>query len=269
MKTRWLVLILAILVIGMHGFAAEKRVKLLTLEWEPYAGSQMPNKGFVSTVIIQAYKKAGYKVNIDFQPWDKALKMTAEGQVDGIYPTYHSREREEVFFFSEVICESPLGLCKRRNMSRPSPGGGLPTQGHYINFVTDPRIDQAQALRDLKSYKFGAVKGYVNTPEFDGANFLTKILVDTDEANIGQLLRDEVQLIVIDKYVARNIVIKKFPWFSGEVEFMHPPLSVKRLYLSVSKKTDDSEKKLRAFNAGFKVLVQDGIFENLKRIYGF
>lgn len=269
MISRVLVSVIISLFIAVHGFAGERQVNLLTLEWEPYTGSQMAQNGFVSSVIIQAYKKAGYKVHITFKPWKDALEITKAGGADGVFPAYHVAEREASFIFSDEICKSPLGLCKRRNIVQPSPGGGVLKKGMNIAFMTDPRIDQVGALRDLKSYKFGVVKGYANTQEFDAADFLVKVQALSDEANIGQLLGDEVQLIVIDKYVARNIMIRKFPWFAGEVEFMHPALSLKGLYLAVSRNVETPEEKIQAFNAGLQVLKQDGILTILMRQYGF
>jgi ABC-type amino acid transport substrate-binding protein len=269
MKARYLVSMVVSLLIAVHGFAAERQVKLVASDWEPYVGSHMPNKGFISTVIIQAFRKAGYDVSIEFHPWDKALQMAAEGNADGIFPAYQEKSREEYLVFSDTIYKSPLGICKRRKVLYPSPGGGIVQPGPHIEFITDPRINQTQALRDLKNYKFGVVSGYVNTPEFDAADFLIKVEAPSDEANIAQLLRDDVHLILIDKYVARNIMIKKFPWFSEEVAFMHPPLSLKELYLAVSKKTPDFEEKMEAFNAGLRILRQDGILDMLMRRYGF
>lgn len=269
MKPRYFVIVLVCLFIAVHGFAGERQLKLLTLEWEPYTGSQMASNGFVSSVIVRAFKKAGYDVAIEFKAWQDALEIAANGNADGIFPAYHAQERKKDFIFSDVICQSPLGLCKRKRVVRPSPGGGVSDTAHHIEFITDPRINQNRALMDLKKYKFGVVTGYANTPEFDAADFLIKISVANDEANIGQLLRDEVQLIVIDKYVAQNLVIKQFPWFFGEVEFMHPALSVKGLFLAVSRKTKTPEKKVKAFNAGLQILKQDGILDNLMRQYGF
>lgn len=270
MKIRHLLIITAsILLAAVQGYAAEKHVKLLTLEWEPYAGSRMLNKGFASTIITKAFQKAGYTVEFEFHDWDKAMELARNGNADGIFPAYYEKSREEHFLFSESLAKSPLELCKIRHFQSPSPGGGVFEKGYYIEYITDPRIDQTQALRDLEKYKFGVVKGYANTEEFDAADFLTKIEVQTDEENIAQLLRDEVQLIVIDRYVARNIMIKRFPWRSGEIEFLQPSLSMKDLYLAVSKNTDNAQEKLDAFNAGLKILKEDGILNIIMRQYGF
>ena len=269
MAARVIAWIIMLLMFTVPAGAGDRQVRLLTLEWEPYTGSQMAYKGFVSNAVAQAYQKAGYEVSIVFKPWEEALSMAIDGKVDGVFPAYHAREREKVFLYSDEICQSTLGLCKRRRMIQPSPGGGVMARGYAISFHTDPRIDEVQALRDLKAYTFGVVSGYANTPAFDAADFLIKRYAPNDEANIAQLLGDDVQLIVIDKYVARNIMVKKFPWFSGEVAFMQPPLSRKGLFLVISRKAESAEKKIQAFNAGLRILKQDGVMAALMRRYGF
>lgn len=270
MKIRYFIIVILSLLIAAQSFAAKKQIRLLTLDWEPYVGSEIPNNGFVATIITQAFTKAGYDVKIEFHPWNKAMEIAQDGKADGVFPAYHKKSREEHFIFSTPFAKSPLELCKIRYFQSPSPGGGISNQqGYYIQYITDPRIDQTQALRDLKKYRFGVVKGYAHTPEFDAADFLTKVQVASDAANIAQLLRGDVQLIVIDRYVARNIMIKQFPWRSGEVEFMKPALSLKDLYLAISKKTTDSEEKLKDFNLGLKILKEDGKLDLLMRQYGF
>lgn len=269
MKTRCFFLAVLILAMAFPVSAARKNVHLLTLEWEPYVGSRMPGNGYTAEIVSRAFTKAGYAVTISFHAWDAAMAIAARGEADGIFPAYHEKRREKHFLFSQPFAESPLGLCRRKYFQTQSPTGVSEKSGIDIQFITDPRIDPTQALMDLKEYSFGVVKGYANTPEFDAAEFLAKVTAKSDEDNMAHLLRDRVNLIVIDRYVARNIIVKKFPWHSDKVEFMHPPLQVKKLYLAVAKEANGAEKKLKDFNAGLAILIEDGILEKLKHQYGF
>ena len=269
MKKRLFLLVILVLAVSFQVSAAEKKVKLLTLEWEPYVGSAMRNHGYTAEIVTRAFTKAGYDVSIAFHPWDEAMAIAARGEADGVFPAYHEKSREEHFIFSNSFAVSPLGLCKRKYFQTQSPTGVTEKSGENIQFITDPRIDQTQALMDLQLYTFGVVKGYANTPEFDAATFLTKVTVSSDVDNMAGLLRDLVKLIVIDRYVARNILVKNFPWHSDKIEFMHPPLSVKKLYLAIAKKTVRSEQKLNDFNKGLAILIEDGVLDKLKHQYGF
>ncbi|MCP4119941.1 MAG: transporter substrate-binding domain-containing protein [Desulfobacteraceae bacterium] len=269
MKTRYLSIIMMVLLFSVQVFAQDRQVKLLTLEWEPYVGANLPKQGFAAEIVSLAFKKAGYKVTIEFRPWDTALEVVKQGGADGVFPAYHEAGREAYYLFSNPFFKSPLGLCKIKDYAQPSPSGGfLYKRGANIRYDVDPRIDQALALEKLRSYRFGVVRGYANTPEFDRADFLTKIIAETDADNIGNLLQNEVELAVIDRYVAQNILVKKFPWRFNEVEFMEPPLALRNLYIAMSKKTDNPEKKLRDFNAGLEILRADGILDSIMARYG-
>lgn len=275
MKTiKYTILIVLSLLVGMPCAAAQKQVTLLSLAWEPYAGPDMPQKGITAAIVRMAFEKAGYAVTIEFHSWDQSLEMTKNGEADGLFPTYHTEEREAYLAYSESFGNSYLGLCRIRPVHAFSPGGiehdkrkGF--KRDLIQFKTDPRIDQTQALKDLQQYTFGVGKGYANTPEFDAADFLTKVVVANDEENILQLLQGDVQLIVIDKYVAKNIIAKKFPWRTGDIDFMEPPLAVRKLYLTMSKRRDNYQQKLDDFNKGLKILEQEGSIQRLLRVYGF
>ncbi|HKK99958.1 MAG TPA: transporter substrate-binding domain-containing protein [Desulfotignum sp.] len=272
MRVRNMILmVLFSLCIAAQCFAADRYVTLLTHTWEPYVGPDMPSNGISAAIVRMAFESAGYEVKMSFNNWDVSLKMAKNGEADALFPTYHTTDRETYFLYSEPFLTSPLGLCKMRPVHSFSPGGVAydRMKKELIQYKTDPRVDQTQALRDLSKYTFGVGKGYANTPEFDTADFLTKITAANDEENILQLLQGEVQLIVIDKYVAKNIMVKKFPWRSGDIQFMEPPLSEKDLYLTVSKKTKHAKQILTDFNDGLKVIRQEGKIKRLMRVYGF
>lgn len=275
MKIRcYILVILLSLGLGVQPAIAEKKVKLLTLTWEPYVGLNMPKQGISASIVRMAFEKAGYKVDIQFLDWDTALQMAKEGKADGLFPTYLTEERKQWFLYSDAFGKSPLGLCKMRPLHSFSPGGieykkDTKFKVDLIQYKTDPRIDQTQALRELKQYKFGVGQDYANTPEFDAADFLEKVVVKNDEDNILQLLQGDVEIIVIDKYVAKNIIAKKFPWRTGDIEFMEPPLSIKDLYLAIPKGIENAEEKMRDFNLGLGILMKDGTIDKLLRVYGF
>jgi len=269
MKSKFFFFVILLMAVSFPASAAEKKVSLLTLDWEPYVGSAMPGHGYTAEIVTRAFTKAGYDVSIAFHSWDEAMAIAARGEADGVFPAYYEKSREEHFLFSDSFAVSPLGLCRRKYFQTQSPTGVSEKSGYNIQFITDPRIDQTQALKDLQAYRFGVVKGYANTPEFDNAHFLKKVTANSDADNMAHLLRDQVNLIAIDRYVARNILIKKYPWHSDKVEFMHPPLSVKKLYLAIARKTGMPDKKLKDFNAGLAILIDDGVLDKLKHQYGF
>ena len=248
--------------------AEQKKVTLATLEWEPYIGSKMPRNGLTAEIVVEAFKRVGYSVDIKFLPWTEALKLGEAGKVDGIFPAYHSKGREAHFIFSEPFAESPLGFYKKSAAVAGPNISQLKRADENIVFPEDPRVDQTAVLKMMKQYTFGVVKGYVNTPEFDAATFLKKVESASDEENLRNLINGRVDLIFIDRYAAKNIIVKKFPWHLQDYEFMEPALATKPLYIGFSKKLAAHQQKLKDFNRGLKIAKEDGVLKRLTDKYG-
>ena len=235
-------------------FAGET-VTLATLEWEPYIGPNMKSNGYVYEIVEQALKRSNIAVDIRFLPWARAVNTVQTGKRDGLFPEYYDEGRLADFVFSDSFPGGPVGLYKRKD--------------NKISYSVDPQKYQTAALKALQQYKFGVVRGYVNTKEFDEATFLKKEEVNSDETNLKKLFKGRIDFIFIDKYVAKHIIVTKYPHYLGELEFMEPPLEVKPLYIAFSKKAKDYESKLKSFNSGLKLLEKDGSLTKIMEKHGF
>ncbi len=232
-----------------------KRVELATLVWEPYIGPSMPNQGYVREIVVEAYRAMGYEVGITFYPWARALAVARSGKVDGLFPEYFEPLRRVDFDYSDSFPGGPVGFMARKDSG--------------IRFPSDPRVDLATTLRQMKSYRFGVVRGYVNTKAFDEADFLEKDETVTDEQNIQKLLARRVDLIFIDQYVARHLLETRIPQGKGELTFLEPPLETKPLYIAFSKRAPDQAKKREDFNAGLDRIRKSGALQAILRKHGF
>jgi ABC-type amino acid transport substrate-binding protein len=232
-----------------------KTVRLATTEWPPYISEELPQYGYVYQLATRVFEHAGYRVEIDFLPWARALKMTEDGQYDGLFPEYYSTDRLSMIAFSEPFPGGPVGLYKRRDRD--------------ISYPVDPRKNQTLALKGLANYTFGVVRGYINTREFDTASFLQKSQAVDDEQNIRMLQAGRLDLIFIDKYVAEYLLKAHFPHFGNTLEFMNPPLEVKSLYIAFSKKKPNLNRTLEDFNRSLAKMQEDGSLSALFQEFGF
>ena len=231
--------------IPFQGFARDKTISIATLEWTPYVGKDLRDNGFTSEIVKAVFEQMGYSVKIKFMPWATLLKAVEHGKVDAAYPAYYSDERALKFAMTDAIIDGPLYLCKLKK-----------------------RKVVYNTLEDLKAYKIGVVNGYVNTPEFDSAKYLNKKFANSDRLNLLKLLNNRVDMIVVDKYVALQIVKESIPDAVGKIEFIEPPLDVKPLCLIVSKKLDKFQVVVDNFNKGLEMLTDDGAIESIMRKYG-
>ena len=87
--------------------------------------------------------------------------------------------------------------------------------------------------------------------------------------NLKKLIKKRIDLIFIDKHVAKHILKKNYPQYIEELEFMNPPLEYKKLYVAFSKKRKFYNKKLNAFNKGLSSMYKDGTVRKIIKKHGF
>ena len=221
-------------------------VTLATLDWPPYIGPGLKNDGYVTEIVDAAFQQVGMQTDIEYMAWARAVLVTGAGERDGLFPAYYSDERAVVYAFSN-----------------PFPGGAL---GFMKRF--DKEI-QYRSLRDLEKLRIGVVRGYANTKEFDEVKFLNKHPVQSDLLNLRKLVRDRLDLAVVDKIVARYIMQQDMPNQQKVIEFVEPPLEVKNLYIAFSRKVPDYETKLKAFNSGLAAIKENGELDRILAAHGF
>jgi len=254
MKIRVLLLSIFVTVVfpGPKELCAQKIVRLVTAEREPYIGTNLPNKGYIYEVVTEAFRRVGYRAEIVFYPVARATYLVEKGWRDGLVPVYYDKIFEKKFLFSDPFPGGTLGLLKRKSIPAV-----------YL----DPR-DQTQTLRKLQPYTFGVVRGSVNTPEFDNATFLRKDFATSDMQNLLKLSKGRVDFVVIDKYTAADIMVKKLPHMIGKFEFMDPPLALKPFYIAFSKNARRSQQLANDFNLGLQEVIQDKTLERILYKHG-
>lgn len=170
----------ALATLPCHG--ADKLVRLVSLEWQPYAGAGLRDQGASAAVVKAAFQAMGYAVDIDFYPWARAVRLAeADNEYDGIFPMYYSAARERHLNCSGAIGRSPLGFAQRR---------AAPVEW--------------STLADLRAYRIGVVRDYVNTEAFDAMVAAGRIDVDavsSDLQNLQKLTHGRIDLAVIDRNV--------------------------------------------------------------------
>ncbi len=233
--------------------AAAEPVRLASLEWEPYIGPALPEQGYVAALIRAAFAENGVEVEIKFYPWARALHLARIGAVDGLVPEYFNASRESEFEFSATFPGGPLVLCKRRSDA--------------IVFAADPLLEPDTALQALKAWRFGVVRGYLNTPAFDAADYLIKEETSDDATNLRKLVFGRIDLAVIDRHVAEHLIHTRYPGYTKEIECMTPALADMPLHIAFSRKSPRMPDALAAFNLGLKALKADGRLAALRARY--
>lgn len=219
-------------------------VVLATLDWPPYIGEKLPQKGFVHALVAAALDREGRGLDARFLPWARAVETARKGEVAGLFPEYYDTSRLDEFAFSDPIPGGAMGFYRRHDMALTLPP----------DIVTAP----AQALRQLKQYRFGVVRGYLNTPAFDAADYLDKEAATSDLINLRKLAYGRVDLIIIDDLVARYLLRTELPGLRDQLVMAEPPLAVKPLYIAFSRAHPNWQADRQAFNRGLQALRESG-----------
>ena len=225
--------------------ANAERVRLVTVEYPPYYGPDLPNDGPITEIVAEAYARVGFALEVEFMPWVRALRDAKAGRVDGVLGGWHSEERERWFLFSEPLPGNEIVLYKRK---------GTPPQ----------TFTGYESLRD---YKIGTVRGYRNPPEFDAANLRTEA-ADSDKVNLIKLANARVDLVLIDRAMAKFILATELSRHDAALEAVEPPLDFPPLYVLISMQAGEHRKKLDALNEGLKLLQAEGAVREIMKRHG-
>lgn len=231
--------------VNENSFATEGSVVLVATEYPPYYGKNLKNHGFISEIIKEAYKAAGYTVKIDFLPWARALKETKRGRYDGLFTAWYRKEREQWFVYTDPLPPNIIGFYKRKDKD--------------ISYKT---------CQGLKPYVIGVIIGYSNPPAFEAAN-LKKEEVANNEQNMMKLFKNRIDLALIDKTMGEYIIATKIPEAADVLVWLEPPLEIANQYLIISKKTKDYQRKVEDFNRGLRQLTKNKMIEKIMAKHGF
>ncbi len=196
--------------------AAEPVIRLTTLEWPPYASSQLEQQGASVAVVRAAAAAMGYTVEVHFYPWNRAIALvqSPDSGFVGYLPEYSSEDVGARFRLSAPIGRSPLGFVE-------------PT-ANPVRWTT---------LADLQGLTIGVVSGYVNTEAFDARVRLGQLNVDPvvdDAINIRKVAAGRIPLAVIDRHVLDHL-LEHDPTLRaarGRVRFNARPLEDKTLHVA-------------------------------------
>ncbi len=175
------------LALAMPAMAQDKTVKLTSLDWPPFSGDSQKDKGAATAVVQAAFAAVGYKVEVTFYPWNRAVALAKEGgDFQGYFPEYAGPEVAHDFILSAPLGSSPLGFAER---------AAAPVAWN--------------SLDDLKNRRIGVVDGYVNTDDLDqriAQGTLQADKANSDLTNLKKLLAERIDLAVIDRAVMNDLI---------------------------------------------------------------
>ncbi|CAH0539825.1 substrate-binding periplasmic protein [Vibrio marisflavi] len=224
-------------------------IKIVTADWAPYYGSELKDDGVITVVTKAAFSKVGINATFRFVPWKRAMQEVEEGKSDVLMGAYYSKDRASRFAYSQPIYEIKVSIIALRSLG----------------------ITSFENLEDLKKYKFGVGRGWVNSEAFDKATFLNKEEASNQILNVRKLFKRRVDMIVMAQGVFRTEYAKlSQSYINGEdYVFLTPALDEKFIYNLSGYKNPKSNEIIYKFNQGLEKLKESGEYEKILSKYGF
>ncbi|HVK95697.1 MAG TPA: sugar ABC transporter substrate-binding protein, partial [Noviherbaspirillum sp.] len=217
---------------------AENTITLAAGERAPYIGKTLPGNGYVAELAIEAFRRQGYRVKIEFYPWARARMLADIGEVNGLLPVFREEDRSSQagFVYSNPFPGDTIGFLKKKTLR--------------FSYSKQDLEKEDAFLRSLQNYRLGTVRGGIDLPLFNRAEFPVKEMASEDIHNLDKLALDRIQLALIDKYTAADLMAEKRPQFIGQFDFMTPPLAQRDFYISFPTKAKNHRQLAAAFNKG-------------------
>lgn len=241
-------LLLALFLLSTVSLPLTAQTKTLTAEadpWPPFVNPKDPTGGLSLEVIRAALQTQGYRIQMTYVPWARALSDVREGIVDILPDTWRIADQATYLAYSEPYATNEVRFIARKS---------------------DPF--EFDGLESLKGKKIGTVKDYGYQDAFIDSNLFVREEVPDLMTNIRKLLANRIDLTLEDPIVATYIMDVADPGLRAQVRFSKKSLSTVALHLSVGIKNPRAREILAAFNRGLSTIKSNGIYQRLFAKYG-
>ncbi|MBU2707276.1 transporter substrate-binding domain-containing protein [Zooshikella marina] len=212
--------------------------------WPPYYSTKLPNGGFLTEIIKEAYLTQHKTAFVLFTSWNRAFSLSKRGKYHGYLGPYRVKERLPYFLFSSAICRSEIYL--------------------YSNKAFNYSIKH---IKDAEDLRVGIVLGYFYSEAFHNAGNLSTIKSISDQVNIKLLINKRLDLIAIDSRVMKYFVDTLYPTFKKQY-IQHLKITEDSVHLAISKAIPNTKQVYKEFEDGLKQLRKQGRINSIMKKHG-
>ncbi len=238
---------ISVLCIAVFGFSQTSwsKVKIATGEYPPYTTETLEDKGFVSAIVVAAFKEMGEEVEFKFFPWKRCEKVVEKGEFFAAIPYSKSEDREKEFDFSDIVHVTEEFL-------------------YYYKPKNDFSSFNYTGYSDLKPYKVAGVLGYyyVDPMKKKGIN------VDSTPNEISafkKLIAGRVEFVPFDIITGSTLIREHFANESDNIKTVKNPIATSYSFLMISRKYPDAKALTEKFNRGLIIIKEKMIYNDIMK----
>jgi polar amino acid transport system substrate-binding protein len=229
-----------------HSAAADRAVVLACNDFPPLKIEHPGSDGLRGTdveAIAEIAKRSGLNLETRFMPWKRGYAEASDGTIDGICSCSYRADRAELFYFSEPIGETSVGIFH-------APG---------------EKPDPIKGLEDLTKSHFGAVgvvKGYNLEAELADAK-IPHLPVSGDQQALDMLVNHRLDHLYSFK-APIDFVLRH----GDDHGIAYTELRSSPYFLCLSRKAAGTEAMMGRINQAIATMRADGAFDAIQRRYG-
>ena len=227
---------------GRAGTQDLRPIPIVTENYPPYEMHEPVNgqRGFDYEVLQEAFTRMGYRAEIQFLPWRRALNYARRGDVAGILTCAYRADREEFLNFSDPISQF--------------------TSGFYTR--VDHQGIKPMLLTDVLGQKTGSVGGYESLAELKDIGADPMAAPDT-ASGIRMLKAGRFDYL----YLGRETTDFLIREMNMEKAFRFYPIKEAPFYMCFSRNYRGTEKLVPLFNQALAAMRKDGTYRAIHAQY--
>ena len=233
------------IIIAMTTFCFAEKVTLATGEWSPFTSESLPEFGFASEIVKEAFNVQGIEVEFKFFPWKRCEALVKNGEVLATFPYKKTEKRSEKFIFSKSIL----------------------TTKNFFYYVKNGKDFQYEDLSDLQGYKIGGVLGYFYKPIFEKAGL--NVEYSSKEVHcLKKLLAGRIDLYPGNQIPTWELIKNELPDQVDKFATLPKPFLKGENHLMFSKDNPMADKYIEIFNKGLKKIKDSGKYDKIVKKHG-
>ncbi len=240
--------ILVILLISVSSYAnniKKEKISIVATNWIPYTSKDLSSGGFFTEISQTALEKAGYKTEVKFVPWKRAVNMTKSGKADALLGASYTKERTEYFLYSKYNWESKVHLFAKK--------------GHKYNNKT---------LKELCPSKVGMFLGSYMKKEFESHKCFKIEEVKNVDLNIKKLSKNRIDFFVEAKDSVIYLLNNKLNKYKNIIEVVTPAYKIGKIYMVFSKRLKNYKQIQENFDKAIDTMKIDGSYDKILLKHG-
>lgn len=244
----WIALALVAAFASRAGAQPESVVLATGDDFPPFVDQYLPDGGLTARIVARAFEEAEFVVSeLRWLPWQRAISLTRQGQVDATFPWSETDDRREQFLFSDPILVIP----------------------NYA-WVRETDDFAPTSIDDVRGRRFCRPVGYATLgalAEFELQGTATREAAGSMADCFRMLMVGRVDFVSANRFDAQN-AISAAGLANGVVVRLDLMLAEARQSLIVGRANPRADTIIAAFNAGLGKLRATGEIDRLVAKHG-